>query len=381
MTNVRTLPVGEGNEEITLALDELAREGARRMIAAALRAEADEYVDRFSDELDEDGRRLVVRNGRARQRRVTIGAGTIPVRAPRVNDKRVEEDAAGLSATTVSRLCKEWEAHHDRFRQRLLSFSRYAYLFMDGIHVRVRLGEDPKVCLLIVIGVREDGCKELLAVEDGYRESTESWAGVFRDLKRRGLNEPRLVVGDGALGAWAALRDVYPQAGEQRCWFHAAGNVLDCLPKRLQPRAKGLLGEIIEAPTRKDASRALEVFREEYGAKYPKALAKLDRDWKPLTAFYDYPAEHWRHLRTTNPIESSFATVRLRTRVTKGAGSKTAALAMAYKLLESAQERWRRFNGHELVADVLDGVTFKDGIKVTDDDNHDDGMTDERVAA
>ena len=431
MTNVRTLPVGEGNEEITLALDELAREGARRMIAAALRAEADEYVERFSDETDEDGHRVVVRNGRAQERKVTIGSGTIPVRAPRVNDKRVEEetgerkrfsslilpayarrspkvgevipilylrglstgdfrpalegllgeDAAGLSATTVSRLCKEWEAHHDRFRQRLLSFSRYAYLFMDGIHVQVRLGEDPKVCLLIVIGVREDGVKELLAVEDGYRESTESWAGVFRDLKRRGLNEPKLVVGDGALGAWAALRDVYPQAGEQRCWFHAAGNVIDCLPKRLQPRAKGLLNEIIEAPTRKDAARALEVFREEYGDKYPKALAKLDRDWKPLTAFYDYPAEHWRHLRTTNPIESSFATVRLRTRVTKGAGSKAAALAMAYKLLESAQERWRRFNGHELVGDVLDGVTFKDGIKVTDDDNHDDGMTDERVAA
>jgi len=430
MTNVRTLSVDGGNEEITLALDELAREGARRMIAAALRAEADEYVERFSDELDEHGHRLVVRNGRARERRVTIGAGTIPLRAPRVNDKRVEEDggrqkfssrilpayarrspkvgevipilylrglstgdfrpalegllgedAAGLSATTVSRLCKEWEEHHARFRQRLLSFNRYAYLFMDGIHVRIRLGEDPKVCLLIVIGVREDGVKELLAVEDGYRESTESWAGVFRDLKRRGLNEPRLVVGDGALGAWAALRDVFPGAGEQRCWFHAAGNVIDCLPKRLHSRAKGLLGEIIEAPTRHDARHALEVFREEYGAKYPKALAKLDRDWTQLTAFFDYPAEHWRHLRTTNPIESSFATVRLRTRVTKGAGSKTAALAMAYKLLESAQERWRRFNGHELVADVLDGVKFKDGIKVTDDDNHDDGMTDEKVAA
>jgi putative transposase len=430
MMNVRMLPVGEGDEEVTLALDELAREGARRMIAAALRAEADEYVERFSDELADDGRRLVVRNGRARERKVTVGSGTIPVRAPRVNDKRVEdtggrqkfssrilpayarrspkvgevipilylrglstgdfrpalegllgEDAAGLSATTVSRMCKEWEEHHARFRRRLLSFNRYAYVFMDGIHVQVRLGEDPKVCLLIVIGVREDGCKELLAVEDGYRESTESWAGVFRDLKRRGLNEPKLVVGDGALGAWAALRDVFPGAGEQRCWFHAAGNVIDCLPKRLQPRAKGLLNEIIEAPTRKDAGRALEVFREEYGAKYPKALAKLDRDWKPLTAFYDYPAEHWRHLRTTNPIESSFATVRLRTRVTKGAGSKTAALAMAYKLLESAQERWRRFNGHELVTDVLDGVTFKDGIKVTDHDNHDDGMTHERVAA
>lgn len=431
MSDVRRLLDGEGNDEIALALDELAREGARRMIAAALRAEADEYVERFSDEMDHDGHRLVVRNGRARARKVTVGSGTIPVRAPRVNDKRVDEqsgerqrfssrilpayarrspkvgevipilylrglstgdfrpalqgllgeDAAGLSATSVSRLCKEWEAHHDRFRQRLLSFSRYAYLFMDGIHVQVRLGEDPKVCLLIVIGVREDGVKELLAVEDGYRESTESWAGVFRDLKRRGLNEPKLVVGDGALGAWAALRDVFPSAGEQRCWFHASGNVIDALPKRLQPRAKGLLNEIIEAPTRKDATRALEVFREEYGAKYPKALHKLDRDWKALTAFYDFPAEHWRHLRTTNPIESSFATVRLRTRVTKGAGSKAAALAMAYKLLESAQERWRRFNGHELVLDVLAGVKFKDGIKVTDEDNNNNEMTDERVAA
>jgi transposase-like protein len=412
-------------------LDALAREGARRMIAAALRAEADAYVERHADELDEDGRRLVVRNGRARERKVTVGSGTVPIKAPRVNDKRIDEetgerqrfssrilpayarrspkvgevipilylrglstgdfkpaleqllgeDAAGLSPTTISRMCKEWEEHHDRFRKRHLGFTRYAYLFMDGIHVSVRLGEDPKVCLLIVIGVRDDGEKELLAVEDGYRESTESWAGVFRDMKRRGLNEPKLVVGDGALGAWAALRDVYPGSGEQRCWFHAAGNIIDCLPKRLHPRAKGLLSEIIEAPTRKDARHALEVFREEYGAKYPKALAKLDRDWVQLTAFYDYPAEHWRHLRTTNPIESAFATVRLRTRVTKGAGSKTAALAMAYKLLATAQERWRRFNGHHLVADVLDGVKFRDGIRVTDDDNHDDGLTDEKVAA
>jgi transposase-like protein len=431
MHDVRRLPAGERNEEITIALDELAREGARRMIAAALRAEADEYVERFAGEVDEHGHRLVVRNGRARERKVTVGSGTIPIKAPRVNDKRVDEesgerqrfssrilpayarrspkvgevipilylrglstgdfkpaleqllgeDAAGLSATTISRMCKEWEEHHDRFRKRHLGFTRYAYLFMDGIHVNVRLGEDAKVCLLIVIGVREDGEKELLAVEDGYRESTESWAGVFRDMKRRGLNEPKLVVGDGALGAWAALRDVFPGAAEQRCWFHASGNIIDCLPKRLHSKAKGLLSEIIEAPTRRDAKLALETFREEYGAKYPKALAKLDRDWAQLTAFYDYPAEHWRHLRTTNPIESAFATVRLRTRVTKGAGSKTAALAMAYKLLATAQERWRRFNGHHLVADVLDGVKFKDGIRVTDDDNNDDGMTDERVAA
>jgi putative transposase len=428
MVDVRILPLSESSEEITLTLDDLAREGARRMIAAALRAEADEYLARFAEEIDEDGHRLVVGNGRARERKVTVGSGTVPIRAPRVNDKRVDEetgerqrfsskilpayarrspkvtevlpilylrglstgdfrpaledllgeDASGLSPSTISRLCKEWEAHHDRFRKRHLGFSRYAYLFVDGVHVSVRLGEDDRLCLLVVIGVREDGEKELLAVEDGYRESTDSWAGVFRDMKRRGLNCPKLVVGDGALGAWAALRDVFPAAGEQRCWVHKTANVLDCLPKRLQPRAKTMLHEIVEAPTRTDARKALEVFREEYGAKYPKALAKLDKDWKPLTAFYDFPAEHWRHLRTTNPIESSFATVKLRTRVTKGAGSKAAALAMAYKLLITAQERWRRFNGHELIADVLNGATFEDGVKVTDDEPT---TQDEKVAA
>ena len=428
MVDVRILPLSESSEEITLTLDDLAREGARRMIAAALRAEADEYLARFAEEIDEDGHRLVVGNGRARERKVTVGSGTVPIRAPRVNDKRVDEetgerqrfsskilpayarrspkvtevlpilylrglstgdfrpaledllgeDASGLSPSTISRLCKEWEAHHDRFRKRHPGFSRYAYLFVDGVHVSVRLGEDDRLCLLVVIGVREDGEKELLAVEDGYRESTDSWAGVFRDMKRRGLNCPKLVVGDGALGAWAALRDVFPAAGEQRCWVHKTANVLDCLPKRLQPRAKTMLHEIVEAPTRTDARKALEVFREEYGAKYPKALAKLDKDWKPLTAFYDFPAEHWRHLRTTNPIESSFATVKLRTRVTKGAGSKAAALAMAYKLLITAQERWRRFNGHELIIDVLDGATFKDGVKVTDDEPT---TQDEKVAA
>jgi transposase-like protein len=426
MEDVRRLPVGEDNE-IASTLDELAREGARRMIAAALRAEADEYVGRFGEELDEDGRRLVVRNGRARERGVTVGSGTVPIRAPRVNDKRVDEetgerqrfgskilpayarrspkvtevlpilylrglstgdfrpalegllgeDASGLSPSTIGRLCKEWEAHHERFGKRLLSFSRYAYLFVDGVHVSVRLGEDDRLCLLVVIGVREDGTKELLAVEDGYRESTESWGAVLRDMKRRGLNEPKLVVGDGALGAWAALRDVFPGAAEQRCWVHKIANVLDALPKRLQPRAKGVLHEIMEAPTRADANRALEAFREEFDAKYPKAVGKLDKDWKQLTAFYAFPAEHWRHLRTTNAIESSFATVKLRTKVTTGAGSKAAALAMAYKLLDAAQERWRRFNGHELVTDVLDGATFKDGIRVTDDET----TTDERVAA
>ncbi len=427
MEDVRRLPVGEDNE-IAVSLDELAREGARKMIATALEAEVGEYVERFADERGEDGKRLVVRNGRARERRVTVGSGTVAIQAPRVNDKRVDgesgerrrfssrilpayarrspkvndvlpvlylrglstgdfrpaleqllgEDASGLSPSTISRLCKDWEAEHARFRTRSLRFHRYAYLFVDGVHVSVRLGEDDRLCLLVVIGVREDGVKELLAVEDGYRESTESWAGVMRDLKARGLNEPRLVIGDGALGTWAALRDVFPTARKQTCWVHKIARVLDALPKRLQPRAKGMLHEIMEAPSRADARAALERFRGEFDAKYPKAVAKLDRDWSALTAFYDFPAEHWRHLRTSNAIESSFATVKLRTRVTKGAGSKKAALAMAYKLLDAAQERWRRFNGHELVTDVLAGATFKDGIRVTDDQTT---TTDERVAA
>src|SRR5215217_108731 len=416
MVDVRRLPVGEDNE-IAVTLDDLAREGARRMIATALKAEADEYVAAFVDEVDEHGKRLVVRNGRARERRVTIGSGTVPIRAPRVNDKRIEEETGerqrfsskilpayarrspkvndvlpvlylrGLSTgdfrpALEQLLCKDWETERERFRTRSLRFHKYAYLFVDGVHVSVRLGEDDRLCLLVVIGVREDGVKELLAVEDGYRESTESWAGVMRDLKDRGLNEPRLVIGDGALGTWAALRDVFPTARKQTCWVHKIARVLDALPKRLQPRAKGMLHEIMEAPTRADARAALERFRGEFDAKYPKAVAKLDKDWAALTAFYDFPAEHWRHLRTSNAIESSFATVKLRTRVTKGAGSKKAALAMAYKLLDAAQERWRRFNGHEFVADVLADVKFKDGIRVNEDDTaNDDQMTDEKVAA
>jgi transposase-like protein len=426
MGDVRRID-GDRVEKDAVTLDDLAREGARQMIATALEAEVEEYVASFAEELDEDGKRLVVRNGKAKERRVTVGSGTVGIRAPRVNDKRVDEDgerqrfsskilpayarrspkvtealpvlylhglstgdfapalrdllgedASGLSPSSISRLTTQWEADHAAFKQRRLEFHRYAYLFVDGVHVSVRLGEDDRLCLLVVLGVREDGRKELLAVEDGYRESTDSWAAVLRDLKRRGLTCPKLVSGDGALGAWAALRDVFPQAKEQRCWVHKTANVLDALPKRLQSRAKELLHEMAEAPARADARTALELFREEFDAKYPKAVEKLDRDWAQLTAFFDFPAEHWRHLRTTNPIESAFATVKLRTRVTKGAGSKKAALAMAYKLLDAAQERWRRFNGHELIADVLDGVTFKDGIKAETTDNE---KEDEKVAA
>jgi len=402
------------------------------MIATALEVEVDEYVASFVEERGGDGRRLVVRNGHARERGLTVGSGTMRLRAPRVNDKHVDEqagererfsskilpayarrspkvtevlpvlylrglstgdfapalrdllgeDASGLSASSIQRLTETWQADHGAFNMRQLAFHRYAYLFIDGVHTSIRLGEDDRLCLLVVIGVREDGVKELLAVEDGYRESTDSWAAVLRDLRDRGLNCPKLVTGDGALGAWAALRDVFPNVKEQRCWVHKTANCLDALPKRLQPRAKTLLHEMAEAPGRADADAALERFRREFDAKYPKAVAKLDKDWEALNAFFSFPAEHWRHLRTTNPIESSFATVKLRTRVTKGAGSKQAALAMAYKLLDAAQQRWRRFNGHELVTEVLDDVKFKDGIKVTDDDTHDnDEMTEEKVAA
>ena len=429
MGDVRRIDGGRA-EQAAVTLDELACEGARRMIATALEVEVDEYVASFVEERDGDGRRLVVRNGHARERGLTVGSGTMRLRAPRVNDKHVDEqagererfsskilpayarrspkvtevlpvlylrglstgdfapalrdllgeDASGLSASSIQRLTETWQADHGAFKMRQLAFHRYAYLFIDGVHTSIRLGEDDRLCLLVVIGVREDGVKELLAVEDGYRESTDSWAAVLRDLRDRGLNCPKLVTGDGALGAWAALRDVFPYAGEQRCWVHKSANVLDAMPKRLQPRAKSLLHEMAEAPTEADARAARERFRSEFDAKYPKATAKLDRDWKTLTAFYAFPAEHWRHLRTTNPIESSFATIRLRTKVTKGAGSKQAALAMAYKLLDAAQQRWRRVNGHELVADVLDDVKFKDGIRVSDDTNHEDQMTEEKVA-
>ena len=428
MSDVRTLPDG-AQTEARITLDDLAREGARRMIAAALEAEVSEYVDAFVDEVDEDGKRLVVRNGKARERKVTVGSGTVAIRAPRVNDKRTDEesgerrrfssrilpayarrspkvtevlpilylhglstgdfapalrdllgeDASGLSSSSIQRLTEAWQAEHAAFRVRELRFHRYAYLFVDGVNVVVRLGEDSRLCLLVVIGVREDGCKELLAVEDGYRESEDSWAAVLRDLRDRGLTEPKLVTGDGALGAWAALRTVFPGAKEQRCWMHKTANVLDALPRRLQSRAKSLLHEMAEAPSRADARKALERFRSEFDAKYPKAVAKLDKDWAQLTAFYDFPAEHWRHLRSTNPIESSFATVKLRTRVTKGAGSKTAALAMAYKLLDAAQEHWRRFNGHELVTDVLDGANVQRRSQAHRGRQHHDGREGRRL--
>lgn len=396
--------------EMTLTLDEIAREGARRMLQAALEAEVAAYLERFRGKRDERGHALVVRNGKARPRRVTLGAGTVEIAAPRVNDRRVNErgerqrftseilppymrrspkvaevlpvlylrglstgdfkealpallgeDAAGLSPSAISRLLAVWEEEYRSFRQRDLSDRDYVYVWVDGVHFRIRLEED-RLCALVVIGARPDGTKELIAIEDGYRESTESWAALLRDLKRRGMRAPVLAVGDGALGFWAAVRDVWPETREQRCWVHRLANVLDKLPKRLQPRAKEALREIMNAESRKTAEKGIADFAEEYGAKYPKALESLTRDQDKLLSFFDFPAEHWKHLRTTNPIESAFATVRLRQRVTKGAGSRKRGLVFAYKLLDMAGQRWRRLDGAQLLPLVRAGVKFNDGI-------------------
>jgi transposase-like protein len=398
--------------EVPALLDEIAREGARRMLVQALEVEVAAYLAGHSEARDEQGHRLVVRNGPARARQVTLGSGTVEVRAPRVNDRRVDEEgrrqrftsailppymrrspkvaevlpilylrglstgdfqpalesllgaeASGLSASSITRMTQEWEADYRAFCRRSLADRDYVYVWVDGIHLRVRLEED-RLCLLVMIGVRPDGTKELIALEDGYRESTESWASLLRSAQGRGMQAPALAVGDGALGFWAAVGEVWPETREQRDWVHKLANVLDKLPKRLQGRAKEALHEVMYAETRKDAEAAIAELADAYGAKYPKAVECLTRDQEKLLSFFDFPAEHWVHLRTSNVVESPFATVRLRQRVTKGPGNRTKGLTMAFKLLEMAQQRWRRLNGSELLPLVRAGARFRDGVLV-----------------
>jgi putative transposase len=277
--------------------------------------------------------------------------------------RRGRASRRGLPAATITRLASEWQTEAKAFNQRSVAGSDYVYVWADGIHFSVRL-EQARLCCLVIVGVRADGTKELVAIADGYRESTESWADVLRDLKLRGMRAPVLAVGDGALGLWAALRDVFPETAAQRCWVHKVANCLSALPASAQPAARKALAEIRDAEDREHAVVAIGAFADAFGARYPKVVAKVTGDQDELLAFFDYPAEHWVHLKTTNPIESTFATVRLRTKVTKGPGSRAAGLAMAFKLIESAQARWRSVNAPHLVALVRAGARFEKGVMV-----------------
>ncbi|MBX9427443.1 IS256 family transposase [Streptomyces lateritius] len=402
----------DGSTQSGSLIDEIVREGARRMLAAALEAEVNQCIAGLAAETDERGHRLVVRNGHHRSRTVVTAAGPVEVTGPRVNDRRIDDEtgerkrfsskifapwcrkspkvsevlpllylhglssgdfvpaleqclggAVGLSPATVTRLTKQWQDDHATFQDRDLSDRDYVYVWADGVHPKVRLGQAHS-CVLVLLGVRLDGTKELVALAEGLRESTESWADLLRDCRRRGMRDPELVVGDGAMGVWKALGEVFPAARHQRCWVHKARNVTNCLPKSAQPGAVKAMQEIYNAEDRAHAEKAIEAYARTYGAKWPKAVARITNDADELLAFYDSPAEHWVHLRTTNPIESTFSTVKLRTKVTRGAGSPAAALAMVFKLVESAQARWRAITGAHLVLLVRAGARFESGVLV-----------------
>ena len=392
------------------ALSEILRVGAQRLLTQAVEQEVAQWIDSHQHVTDEAGHRQVVRNGRLPKRTILTGVGPVEVQQPRVLDRRPKHDAEpfsskilppylrktksleelipwlylkgistgdfsealaalvgpeakGLSATTIVRLKSSWEDEFREWNGRSLADKQYVYIWVDGVHFNIRLEED-RQCILVLMGATADGRKELIAVVDGFRESEQSWKALLLDVKSRGLVvDPKLATGDGALGFWKALRQVYPTTREQRCWVHKTANVLDKLPKRLQAEAKEKLHAIWMAPTKADANKAFDLFVATYEAKYPKATDCLAKDRGVLLTFYDFPAEHWIHLRTTNPIESTFATVRLRHRRTKGNGNRQACLTMVFKLMQSAAKRWRPLNGSKLLTDVIRGIAFTDGIK------------------
>jgi transposase-like protein len=395
-------------EEPQSVLDKIIREGARKLLQAAIENEVAEYIAQLSEVKDEKGRRMVVRNGYLPERSILSGIGPIPVKQPRVRDKREDkaftsailprylrrvpsldnlipalylkgistgdftealsailgEDAKGLSANTIVRLKRQWEAEYKTWAKRDLSEKRYVYFWADGIYFNVRL-EDPenkRQCFLVIIGALENGAKELVAVLDGYRESKLSWIELLSDLKQRGLAQgPGLAIGDGGLGFWAALREVYPDTKEQRCWVHKTANVLDRMPKSIQPKAKVKIHDIYLAPTKEQARVAYNSFISLYGKKFPDACERLTKDKDVLFTFYDFPAEHWVHIRSTNVIESTFATVRLRTEKTKGCGSRLATLTMVFKLACEAQKTWKKIKGYKLISYIINGTRFVDG--------------------
>jgi len=390
-------------------LTSILRDGAQQLLAKAIEMEVAEWLE-ARQQLDAQGRRQVVRNGYLPERTIVTGLGEVAVKQPRVRDRRppderesfqskilppylrktksIEElipwlylkgistggfeealqallgpDCPGLSATTITRLKASWEQEHEDWSKRSLQGKRYVYVWADGIHTKIRLEED-RQCILVLMGATKDGKKELIAMTDGHRESALSWKELLLDVKRRGLViDPKLAVGDGALGFWDAIAEIYPATKAQRCWVHKTANVLDKLPKNKQPAAKEMIHQIWMADTRDNATKAFDAFMETYQAKYPKATECLATDREELLAFYDFPAEHWKHLRTTNPIESTFATIRLRHRRTKGNGSRRACLAMMFKLAQSAERRWRTLDGAKLLPDVIQGISFKDGIR------------------
>lgn len=392
--------------ESKLALEEILQEGARSLLQQAIEQEVMDYIEKYQSVLDVTGKRLVVRNGRMPERTITTGIGPVKIQQPRIHDRRGGErftsailppylrrvasidalipalylkgvssgdfsealeailgkDAPGLSATNIIRLKEGWEKDYKTWSERDLSNKRYVYLWADGIYFNVRLSDD-RPCLLIVMGTLEDGKKELIAIHDGIRESKLCWQELMRDLKNRGLKEPpKLAVGDGALGFWAALEEEFPSTRQQRCWVHKTANILDKMAKSVQVYAKSMIHEMYMSPSKEAALRAYNAFIDLYEAKYPKACECLKKDKEVLFTFYDFPAEHWQHIRTTNPIESTFATVRHRTRQTKGCGSRIATLTMVFKLALSAEKRWRRIKGHQLIEKVIKGVKFVDGL-------------------
>jgi putative transposase len=398
--------VAENDVQMPSELDEIVRAGARRMLIAALEAEVEIYIQAHQSERDKTGRALVVRHGKAQERKIHCGAGSINVQAPRVNDKRPgkkftshilppylrrsprletavpilylrglstgdfkpalsvllgEEAIAGFSASTVTRLLTIWQEEYRGWRKRSLAGKGYVYIWVDGLYFKVRLGDDERIACLVIVGVLPDGRKEVIAIEDGYRESTQAWKTLLRDLKARGMPPPQLAIADGALGFWRALGEVYPQTEGQRCWVHKMVNVLDKLPQRLQGRAKAQLREIMQAPTRQDAVSEISRFVVEFEEKYPKATETLTKDQDKLLTYFDYPAAHWVHVRTTNPVESPFATVKQRMKQTRGAGSREAGLAMAFKLLLQAEAKWRCLNAPHLLPLVQTGMKFLDG--------------------
>ena len=405
-TDIRIVPLPTGPDVIT----EILRDGARRMLAEAIEAEVAAWIDAHAHLKDSAGRQQVVRNGHLPERTIQTGIGEIPVKQPRVHDRRSPEqrekftpavlppylrrtksldelipwlylkgistgdfsealqailgpDAPNLSPTTITRLKAVWEQEHEVWSKRSLAGKHYVYVWADGVHFNIRL-EEGRQCILVLMGATADGKKELIGVADGYRESEQSWKELLLDCKARGLEiEPSLAIGDGALGFWKAMRQVWDTTREQRCWVHKTANVLDKLPKGSQPKAKRMLHDIYQAESRKEAEKAFDRFVATYQAKYPQAVECLVKDRGVLLTFYDFPAEHWRHIRTTNPIESVFSTVRLRHGKTKGSGSRAACLTMVYKLMESASKGWRALNGSKLLPEVIEGVVFIDGVK------------------